>query len=177
MPQWGYFHQPYLLCAIGEASTRRSSSHLYTNTIYKYLLYIVSDSVTLVKTRENFRRFAQIHAKEIGAVSAQFRYFFRLYEIVQVTVQPLSMDEGECTKGAVCMKRYLQTEAVRRAWRTFWQTALGVLSAELVVVVTDVVQQVPGWETGLITLVASSIAAGLAAVMNRKENANGEEGH
>ena len=44
-------------------------------------------------------------------------------------------------------------------------------------VVTDVVQQVPGWETGLITLVASSIAAGLAAVMNRKENANGEEGH
>ena len=75
------------------------------------------------------------------------------------------------------MKRYLQTEAVRRAWRTFWQTALGVLSAELVVVVTDVVQQVPGWETGLITLVASSIAAGLAAVMNRKENANGEEGH
>ncbi|MBQ8920594.1 MAG: hypothetical protein IJ060_00330 [Oscillospiraceae bacterium] len=64
------------------------------------------------------------------------------------------------------MRRLLSKECRRRVQRTFLQTACGVLGAGLVAAVTDFVQQVPGWKTGLLTLLASSIAAGIAAVMN-----------
>jgi len=64
------------------------------------------------------------------------------------------------------MRRLLSSECRKRVKRTFLQTACGVLGAGLVAAVTDFVQQVPGWKTGLLTLLASSIAAGIAAVMN-----------
>ena len=52
--------------------------------------------------------------------------------------------------------RFLSRECLRRAGRTFLQTACGVLW----------VQQIPGWKVGLLTLLASSVSAGIAAVMN-----------
>ena len=64
------------------------------------------------------------------------------------------------------MRRLLSSECRKRVKRTFLQTACGVLGAGLVAAVTDFVQQVPGWKTGLLTLLASSIAAGIAAIMN-----------
>ncbi len=64
------------------------------------------------------------------------------------------------------LRNKIPQECLRRAWRTFLQTACGVLAAGLVAAVTDSVQQVPGWKTGLLTLLASSVAAGIAAVMN-----------
>lgn len=60
----------------------------------------------------------------------------------------------------------ISRECLRRAGRTFLQTACGVLTAGLVAAVTDTVQQIPGWKTGLLTLLASAVAAGIAAVMN-----------
>lgn len=62
--------------------------------------------------------------------------------------------------------KHLPRECMRRAGRTFLQTACGVLSAGLVAAVTEMVEQVPGWKTGLLVLVASAVAAGIAAVMN-----------
>lgn len=60
-------------------------------------------------------------------------------------------------------------ECWRRAGRTFLQTACGVLSAGLVAAVTDIINHAPGWKLGLITLLASAVSAGIAAVMNRFE--------
>lgn len=60
-------------------------------------------------------------------------------------------------------------ECWRRAGRTFLQTACGVLSAGLVAAVTDMINRTPGWKLGLITLLASAVSGGIAAVMNRFE--------
>ena len=68
------------------------------------------------------------------------------------------------------MCRINSKECWRRAGRTFLQTACGVLSAGLVAAVTDTINHAPGWKLGLITLFASAVSAGLAAVMNRFEN-------
>ena len=62
-----------------------------------------------------------------------------------------------------------QTECWRRARRTFLQTACGVIAAGLVAAVTDTVNQIPGWKAGLVTLLASAVSAGIAAVMNMEE--------
>lgn len=61
---------------------------------------------------------------------------------------------------------HIPKECLRRAGRTFLQTACGVLSAGLVAAVTEMVEQVPGWKTGLLVLLASAVSAGIAAVMN-----------
>ncbi|MCQ2407783.1 MAG: hypothetical protein MJ065_04560 [Oscillospiraceae bacterium] len=63
-------------------------------------------------------------------------------------------------------KRFLSHECLRRAGRTFLQTACGVLFADMTAALTDWVQQIPGWKVGLMTLLASSVSAGIAAVMN-----------
>lgn len=64
------------------------------------------------------------------------------------------------------LKKHIPQECLRRAGRTFLQTACGVISAGLVAAVTEMVEQVPGWKTGLLALFASAVAAGIAAVMN-----------
>ena len=62
--------------------------------------------------------------------------------------------------------RFLSRECLRRAGRTFLQTACGILCAGMTAALTDWVQQIPGWKVGLLTLLASSVSAGIAAVMN-----------
>ncbi len=63
------------------------------------------------------------------------------------------------------MKR-ISDECLRRAGRTFLQTACGMLAAELTAAAGDFVKPEPEWKTGLLTLLAAAIAAGIAAVMN-----------
>lgn len=64
------------------------------------------------------------------------------------------------------LKKHIPRECLHRAGRTFLQTACGVISAGLVAAVTEMVEQVPGWKTGLLVLFASAVSAGIAAVMN-----------
>jgi succinate dehydrogenase/fumarate reductase flavoprotein subunit len=43
---------------------------------------------------------------------------------------------------------------------------VGAGGAGMTAALTDWVQQIPGWKVGLLTLLASSVSAGIAAVMN-----------
>ena len=58
------------------------------------------------------------------------------------------------------------SECRRRAFRTFLQTACGMLAAELAAAAAEPAAQTARWKTGLLILFASSVAAGIAAVMN-----------
>lgn len=57
---------------------------------------------------------------------------------------------------------------IKRAVRTFFQTACGVISTEIMVVVAGV-SDMKALKAALIALGASAISAGIAAVMNLNE--------
>lgn len=57
---------------------------------------------------------------------------------------------------------------VKRAVRTFFQTACGVISTEIVVVVAGVADM-KALKAALVALCASAVSAGIAAVMNLNE--------
>ena len=65
------------------------------------------------------------------------------------------------------MKKWLTREPVKRAIRTFMQTAAGYIAANIAVAVADMENN-----NAIKALFAAAVAAGIAAVMNM-DNQNG----
>lgn len=63
-----------------------------------------------------------------------------------------------------CKQWIQENEPVRRAMRTFLQAAIGVFLTAMGSGEFELAE----WKTWIVTLAASSISAGIAAVMNRK---------
>ena len=58
-------------------------------------------------------------------------------------------------------------ETIRRAFRTFWQTAIGYIVTNIAILSdTETLQNTDILKTTIIGLIISAISAGLAAVMN-----------
>ena len=64
------------------------------------------------------------------------------------------------------MRRLHPVSPLRRAIRTFLQSACGMLGAVLVFACAGALPQMPDWQLALLILSASAAAAGLARLMN-----------
>lgn len=68
----------------------------------------------------------------------------------------------------------ITTETIRKAKRTFIQAAIGVIAANIPFIDFSSSKEV--LKSALISLLATAIAAGLAAVMNKEKTNGGAEG-
>jgi hypothetical protein len=78
------------------------------------------------------------------------------------------MDEKQAETLQTKIKALLKKPVIKRTLRTFFQAFIGYISASLVVIVSTI----NNWDTtkeAFQLLFGSAVAAGLAAVMNRKE--------
>lgn len=58
-------------------------------------------------------------------------------------------------------------ETIRRAFRTFWQTAIGYIVTNIAILSDpETLQNTDIFKTAIMGLIISAISAGLAAVMN-----------
>ena len=69
------------------------------------------------------------------------------------------------------MKQFLQREPVRRALRTFIQTAAGYIAANIAAAILDAENN-----KAVIAVITTGIAAGIAAAMNIERNDNQDGG-
>lgn len=64
------------------------------------------------------------------------------------------------------LNKLFSHECLRRAARTFLQTACGTLGAGLVAVVTNLIHNVENWKAILLSFLAAVLAGGISAAMN-----------